>query len=80
MTTDLRHFEDEDDLFDNVENTTILRWVNDLHERKTAQSAQGKRYRVKQQMFAKVAMQRLDPDEVKRVVAAAMEKAEEGEG
>lgn len=73
---DLRHFTDVDDLFDNIPNGIILSWVNELWEKKKQMRRQGEQYRVKQQMLAKLAMKHLDPDEVKRVMDAAAEKAE----
>lgn len=76
--SNLRHFKDLDDLFDNVENDLLLTWVNELHKKKVAQGQMGKRYRLKQQMLAKLAQEHLDKDEVERVKGMAAELAEEG--
>lgn len=77
MTITLRHFKDEDDLFDNVENSLILNWVNELHRLKSQQKAQGNRYRIKGQILAKLAMERLDADELARVRAEVFERVED---
>lgn len=73
----LRKFSDVDDLFDNIENTIILEWVNAYHAVKTSQRAQGKRYRVKQTILAKLAEQYLEADELKRVKEQAAEEVDD---
>lgn len=73
----LRQFKDLEDLFSNVDRPTILSWVNGYADMKEAQRQQGKRYRVKQQEFTKVAKRILDPDEVKRIMRLAELRAAE---
>lgn len=77
MANDLRRFLDVDDLFDNIENDVILDWVNAYHAVKTSQRAQGKRYRVKQSILAKLAEQYLEADEIRRVKEQAAEEVED---
>lgn len=73
----LRKFADADDLFDTCDNEIILAWVNNHHGMKKAQKAQGERYRVKQQILAKLATERLDADEMKRVWDEVFDRVEE---
>lgn len=77
MASNLRKFNDVDDLFDNVECPIILEWVNAYHTVKTSQRAQGKRYRVKQTILAKLAEQYLEADEIRRVKEQAAEEVDD---
>lgn len=74
----LRVFKDVDELFDSIENEVILSWVNELAEVKARQRDMGRRYRMKQQIFAKLAQEHLDADEIRRVREEVAERVEEG--
>lgn len=72
----LRQFANWADLVDHVGEETLLRWVNHYDQMINARNSSGKRYRVKQQILAKVAASYLDKDELERVVQLAAEKVE----
>lgn len=72
----LRHFEDADDLLSNVDEKVIVGWVNELFKRNEQRAHTSRMYRMRQQMFTKVARQLLDKDEVERIEVEAVEAAE----
>lgn len=54
----------------------LLAWLLELVELKSRSKAYGKKYRTKQQMLVKAAMQFLSPDELEEVARRAQEKAD----
>jgi hypothetical protein len=70
----LRHFATWDDLAAHAGEETLLRWVNHYQQMIEARDSAGRKYRVKQQILAKVAQKYLDQDELDRVEQLAMEK------
>lgn len=73
----LRDYSTWDDLVAHNDFAQITRWVNELWERKSKNAAAHKKYNTKQQLFAKIARQQLDPDEVAEVEKQAS-KASKG--
>lgn len=73
----LRHFADLDDLFDNNDNEIILKWVNELAERKLRETTYRRRHAFKQAEFVRVAKTLLQADELERVAQIVEEKMEE---
>lgn len=72
----LRYFENADDLLSNVDEEVIVGWVNELFKRNEQRAHTSRMYRMRQQMFTKVARQLLDKDEVERIEVEAVEAAE----
>jgi len=70
----LRHYANWNDLVDHVGEETLVRWVNHYDQLINSRNQSGKRYRVKQQILAKVAEKYLDRDELERVAALAEER------
>jgi hypothetical protein len=54
----------------------IVEWLLELHELKTRTKSYGKKYRQKQQMLVKAAMEHLSPDELQEIMRRAQEKAD----
>lgn len=61
--TKLREFKDWMDLASNASEEEIVAWVNAWNNVVEARNYHGKKYRLKQQAFARVAKEMLDPDE-----------------
>jgi len=70
----LREFEDWRDLSDHASEETLVKWVNHYCQLIRARDESGKRYRLRQQMLAKVAEKYLDKDELDRIEQLAQEK------
>lgn len=69
QTNQLREYESWKQLAAHCDEETILAWVNELALSKVKVRAWGKRYRLRQQAFAKLAKAQLDPDEIERMTA-----------
>jgi hypothetical protein len=54
----------------------ITEWLLELHEVKVRTRSYGKKYRAKQQLLTKLAMEHLSPDELAEIMRRAQEKAD----
>lgn len=63
----LRDFKDWKDLQLHAGEEQLVDWVNHWAEAVEARRYHGKRYRMRQQAFAKVAKNNLDPDEIAEI-------------
>lgn len=80
----LRKFQDFDDLFDNVENEQIVKWLNEYAEIKPRyeklaaaeekRSGYHKVYQAKKKIMVGLLEKQLDPDELKRIKEEAEER------
>lgn len=90
--TILRRFQDFDDLFDNVENEQIVKWLNEYADMKPRyeklaaaeekRSGYHKVYQEKKKIMTKLLEKQLTPDELQRIKEEAEERVaikEEGQ-
>lgn len=75
MANELREYADTDDLFDNADSETILKWVNQLAEWKERQRLQHRKYQKRSRLFEQIAKRYLDRDEIERIEELAKEQA-----
>lgn len=86
----LRKFKDEDDLFDNiVDNSIILQWINEwaaakpyfekLKQAEEKRNGYHKVYQERRKLIMKAVSERLDPDELKRLTQIAERQIAEQE-
>lgn len=73
----LRHFDDVDDLFDNVDSATILKWINAYAEKEDARKTYQRKYQNKRALALKTMRAMLDRDELARIEELAREAATE---
>lgn len=73
----LKYFESWEELTSSASQPEILGWVNELYRVRESQAAMGKRYRTKQRVLAKLALEHLSPDELEQIKLRAAEMAEE---
>lgn len=74
---ELRDFTDWADLSSHASEETLVKWVNQLAEVLEARRFYGKKYRLRQQTLAKLAMRHLDPDEIEEIERRVKTKAAE---
>lgn len=76
----LRVYKDCDDLFDNADSDTILKWINAYATMLDTRREHHRKYQAKKQLIAKIAARMLDPDELERIEQIAQRAAEDGGG